>query len=135
MAHSPKLSNVAANAAANAVCALLNTGYLRIYDGTQPATADTALSGNTLLAELRFGATAFGSASGGVAAANSITSDTDADATGTASFARAFETDGTTVVEDFSVGTSGADLNLATVSIVQHATVACSALSYTQSKS
>lgn len=134
-AHAPKLSNAAANAAADAVCTLLNTGYLRIYDGTQPATADTAISGNTLLAELRFGATAFGSASGGVATANAITSDTDADATGTASWIRVLKTDGTTVVEDFTVGTSGADLNLASVSISIHSTVAISSLTYTQSKS
>ena len=72
MALNPKRSNAAVSAAADAVCPLLNNGYLRIYSGTQPATADTALSSNTLLAELRFGATAFGAASNGVATANSI---------------------------------------------------------------
>ena len=84
MATNPKRSNAAVSAAADAVCPLLNNGYLRIYDGTQPATANTAVSTQTLLAELRWNATAFGAASNGVATANAITSDTSADATGTA---------------------------------------------------
>lgn len=134
MANAPKLSNAAANAAADAVAALLNNGYLRIYSGTQPADADTALSGNTLLAELRFNATAFGAASAAVATANAITSDTSADATGTATFFRALKSDGTTVVFDGSVGTSGADLNLNSVAIQSGAAVSVSSFTYTQSK-
>ena len=35
MALNPKLSNEAANAEADAVAALPNNGYLRIYDGSQ----------------------------------------------------------------------------------------------------
>lgn len=108
-----------------------NSGKLRIYSGTRPTDADTALSGNTLLAELTLNATSFGSASSGVLTANAITSDSDADATGTATFARLFESDGTTVVADFSVGTSGTECILATTSIVQHAVVSCSALTIT----
>jgi len=135
MAHSPKTTNAVANLAADTICALLNNGYLKIYDGTQAATADTAIGAQTLLATLRWNSTAFGSASSGVATANAITSDTDAAATGTASWFRALKSDNTTVVFDGSVGTSGADLNLATVSIAQHATVAASAFTFTQNKS
>lgn len=134
MALAPKLSNAGANAAANAVCALLNSGFLDIYDGTQPATADTAISGNTKLAGLTFGSTAFGSASAGVATANAITQDSDADNTGTATWFRATKSDHTTVVFDGSVGASGCNLNLATASIVQHGTVSVTALTYTQSE-
>lgn len=135
MALSPKLSNTAANAAADAVCALANSGKLRIYDGTQPATADTAITTQTLLAELTLNATAFGAASAGVATANAITSDASADATGTASWFRVLKSDGTTVLFDGSVGTSGCNLNLNTTSIVAAAAVAVSALTYTQQKS
>jgi len=135
VALNPKLSNAGANAAADATCTLLNSGKLRIYSGTQPATADTGLSGNTLLAELSFGATAFGSAVAGVATANAISSDTDADATGTATWFRAVKSDGTTVVFDGSVGTGTNDLVIDNASITQHGTVAVSALTYTQSKS
>lgn len=105
-----------------------NSGFLRIYDGTPPATVDTALSGNTLLAELTLNATSFGAASGGVLTANAITSDASANATGTASFARIYQSNGTTQVLQCSVGTSGADLNLNTVSIVSGAAVAVTSL-------
>jgi hypothetical protein len=107
------------------------SGKLRIYSGTRPTNADTALSGNTLLAELTMNATAFGSASSGVLTANAITSDSSADATGTATFARLFESDGTTVIEDYSVGTSATEVILNTTSIVAAAVVSCSAFTIT----
>jgi hypothetical protein len=134
MANQPRMANVAANAAADAVCALLNNGYLRLYDGTQPATGDTAVSGQVLLAELRFNATAFGAASGGVATANAIASDSAADASGTATWARALKSDGSTAIFDMSAGTASADLILASSAISAGATVAVASLSYTQSK-
>lgn len=134
MANNFKIANVAANAEVDALTALLATGYLRIYSGTQPATADTALSGNTLLAELRFGATAFGAGAAGVATANAITQDSAADATGTAAFFRAFKSDGTTVVCDGSAGTSGADLNLNSTAIQINAAVQVTSMTITQGK-
>jgi hypothetical protein len=129
-------------AGVNALCATLNSGTIKLYSGTQPTGANTALSGNTLLSTLTFGATAFVSpavASGSdptkviTATANSIASDTSAAATGTASFFRCFETNGTTVILDGTVGTSGCDLNLNTVSIVAGGTVAITSLTITQS--
>lgn len=133
-AHSPKLSNTGANAEADALATLMNTGYIKIYNGTQPAGADTAVSTQTLGATLRFSSTAFGSSSAGVATANTITSDTDAAATITATWFRILKSDNSTVLMDGSVCTSGCDINLATVSIVQHATVAISAFTLTQGK-
>jgi hypothetical protein len=135
MALTPRLANVGANAAATAVCALCNSGFVDIYDGTIPTNADTAIGAQVKLAHLAFGSTAFGTAAGGVATANTITSDTSADATGTASWFRAYESNGTTAVFDGSVGTSGCDLNLASVSIVIGGTVAVTAFTYTQAKS
>lgn len=134
MALTPKLSNAAANAAVDAVAALLNNGYLRIYDGAQPTDADTALGAQVLLAELRFNATAFAGAVAGAAAANALTADSSANATGTASWFRALKSDGTTVVFDGSVGTSGANLNLNSTAIQSGAAVSVSAFTYTQSK-
>jgi hypothetical protein len=132
MALDTKLTNAQASRAADAVTARLNSGFLRLYAGTRPATADTALGGgNTLLAELTFASTAFGAAVNGVATANAIGSDSSANATGTATFARTFETDGTTAVFDCSVGTSGANVNLNTTSIVTAAAVSISAFTYT----
>lgn len=132
MALATSLANAQRSRAADAVTARCNTGYIRIYSGTRPTDANTALSGNTLLAELRFNATAFGAASNGVATANAITSDSSADATGTATFVRCFESDGTTVVFDGDVGTSSANLILTTVSIVAGVTVSISSFTYTQ---
>lgn len=134
MALNPKRSNSAVSAAADAVCALCDNGYLRIYDGTQPATANTAVSTQTLLAELRFNATAFGAASNGVATANSLTADTSANASGTAAWFRALESDGSTVVFDGSVGTSSADLVLNSVAISSGAQVDVTAFTYTENK-
>ena len=134
MALNPKRSNAAVNAAADAVCPLLNNGYLRIYNGTQPATADTAISGQTLLAELRFNATAFGAASNGVATANALTADSSADNTGTASWFRALKSDGTSTVFDGSVGTSAADLVLNSVLISAGASVSVTSFTYTENK-
>jgi hypothetical protein len=131
MANNLKTSIVSRNAELNALAALANSGYIRIYDGSQPSTPETAVSTQTLLAELRFGATAFGGASGGIITANSITDDSDINATGTASWFRVLESDGTTVLWDGSVGTSSADMILATVSLVQHAILQITSLTYT----
>jgi hypothetical protein len=89
------------------------SALIRIYDGTRPATGGTA---TTLLAELTCGAT-LGTVSAGVLTLGSVTEDSSANADGTATWARIVKSDGTTHVLDMSVGTSGADLNLNSVSI------------------
>lgn len=134
MANNLKMSNTAVSAEADALAALFNNGYLRIYDGSQPATADTAVVGQVLLAELRFGATAFGAASDGVLTANALTADSAANATGTAAWYRCLKSDGTTALCDGSVGVSSCDLNLNTVSIVQNAQVSVTAFQHTVPK-
>ena len=96
-------------------------GKVRIYSGTVPADADAALSGNTLLAELAMSDPAFGAAAdsspGATATASAISNDASADATGTATFFRILDSDNNVVAQG-AVGTSGAELNLNTVSIV-----------------
>lgn len=119
------------NEALDAIRDNANSGKLRVYSGTRPTDADTALSGNTLLAELVLNATAFGAASGGVITANAITADSSADNTGTASFVRIVESDGTTAWADLSVGTSGTEAIINTTSIVSGAQVSCSSLTVT----
>lgn len=125
MATNPLFNDIAANAAVNAVGALLNSGTLKVYTGSQPAL-DGSVTG-TLLATLTFGSTAFGSASSSAgtstAAANSITSGT-AGNTGTAGYF-AVEESGGSVVGTGTVGTSNADLIANSVSITSGATVSC----------
>ena len=119
------------NAGVNAKAALLNSGTINLYSGTRPATADTALAGNTLLATLTFGATAFGAAVAGVATANAITQCSSAAAGGTATFARLL-TSGAAAVADVSVGTSGTELVINSTTIVANLIVQCSSLTLTE---
>lgn len=116
------------DAAVNAVTALLNSGTIRIYTGTQPAL-NAALTG-TLLATMTFGATAFGASSGGTATANAITSGTAA-ASGTAGYFAVLKSDGTTVVATGTVATSGADLNVNTTAFTSGVSVSCSSFTIT----
>lgn len=140
MANNPFFSDTAVKAAVDAVTALCNSGKLRIYDGTQPTDANTAVGAQVKLAELTLNATAFGAsaASGSAgskvvtATANAITGDTSADATGTAAWFRVVKSDGTTIMFDGSVGTSGCDLNLATTSIVAGEEVDVTSFTITQ---
>lgn len=138
MALTPSITTAARNAAADAVTALVNVGgagSLRIYSGTMPTDANTALSGNTLLAQLPMSATAFGAAAAGVATANAITADSSADAAGTATFFRILAGNGTTVVMQGSVGTATSDLILNSVAISAGAAVSVTAFTYTQAGS
>lgn len=113
-------------------------GLLRIYDGTVPADADAALSGNTLLATLTYSDPAFGNAvdaaPGATATASAITDDSSADATGTATFFRALDSDLNVRLQG-AVGTSGAELNLNTVSISAGAIVSVTSQTVTMPES
>lgn len=106
--------------------ALGTSPTLRIYSGTPPANAAAALSSNTLLATLACAATPLSGFSdtgtAGRATYAAITSATAA-ATGTATFFRHLKSDGTTVLDQGAVGTSGADCNLNTTSITAGSTV------------
>lgn len=133
MSRNAKFSDEAANTATDAVCALLNNGKLRIYDGAQPATVDTPVVAHHLLSELTFGNPAFAAASGGVVAATAIAPDSDAKATHAATWFRCV-TSGGLAVFDGSVGVAGCDLNLDTVSIVQHAIVSITGFTFTARK-
>jgi len=105
------------------------SGLLRIYNGTQPATADAALSGNTLLAQLALSATAAAAPSAGVLTANAISDDASADATGTQTWATLTTSAGVRIV-DMSCGNGSGDLNLSGT-ITAGGTVSVSSLTIT----
>lgn len=124
------LTNAAANALATDFIADIGaSAKINIYDGTPPANAGTALSGNNLLATIT-GPDPFGTASNGVITAGTLTDDSSADATGTATFFRIL-TSGDTVLAQGTVGTSGADLNLNSTSIVAAGIVRVTSLTIT----
>jgi len=97
-------------------------GYLRVYDGTRPATGGTPTS---LLAELRFGYPSTPPASGGILTFNPITKDSSANADGIATWCRAVDGTGTFCF-DGNVGLSDADYVLDTVDIETGMEVICS---------
>lgn len=130
MALNTQIADATVNAQANALAALLNNGFLRIYSGTQPTNADTAIGAQVLLAELRFNATAAPSASSGLLTFNAITADSSADASGTAAWFRCLKSDGTTVVMDGSIGTSAANMILSTTTITATQNVSCSSFTH-----
>lgn len=120
MAVNMQIATATRNAMCNAAVDLLDasgTGTIKVYTGTQPATANTGLSGNTLLATFTCSATAFGSASSGVATLAGVTLLATAGNSGTATWFRAADGGGTTVF-DGSCGTATADMILNTTSIV-----------------
>lgn len=128
----PKTAVARRNAALDAAFdTVLNSGSLRIYDGTQPTDADTALGSQVLGAQLTLNSTAFAAASSGSKSANAITADSSADASITATWA-SLVTSGATRLMDMSAGTSSVNLTLNSAAISSGANVSCSSLSVTQ---
>jgi hypothetical protein len=126
MASNLKYSNGTRDAQQTGLITYAGTGsIIRLYDGTQPANANTAISTQTLLVSLTV-AGSFGTDSNGTITLGSVTSGT-AVASSTATFFRIVKSDGTTVVMDGSVGTSGADMNLNSTVISSGQTVAITA--------
>lgn len=103
---------------------------IEIRSGTQPADPDTAATG-TLLATLTFTDPSAPAASAGVTTMSTITEDASADATGTASWARAKDSTGAAVF-DCDVSTSGATINLNTTAIVAGGPVRITSFTVTQ---
>jgi hypothetical protein len=115
-------SNAVRSSQNNALITFAGTNaIINLYAGTPPANANTAITTQTLLVSLPI-VGAFGTNSNGVLTLNPVTAIT-ATAGGTASFFRITKSDGTTVVMDGSIGTSGADLILNTTTIVALQTV------------
>jgi hypothetical protein len=129
-----RISTAAAKAACDAVVDLFDAGagagYVEIRTGSQPATVATAASG-TLLGTLTMSDPAFGAAtnaSPSVATANALTSDSAADASGTAGWFRAYDSAGTAIDDGAITGTGGGgDMELDTTTIVAGGTIAVTA--------
>jgi hypothetical protein len=138
MAKTPRLSYYAANKAADAVVDELNTGLLKIYTGTQPASCNSAAwATHVLLATITFNATAFGDSTAGVASANAFTADSAADTAGTATWFRCFMAAGNTAMFDGNIGRTSADFNIAlnAVAVQAGAEVTLTSFTYTQPRS
>jgi hypothetical protein len=131
MAKLTGITNAIRNLMADAIDGEFNDGYIRIYDGTRPATPATAVSTQVLLAELRYPNPAAASVTNGVITFDTIVKDTAANATGTATWARLLKSDGSTVIADVSVDTSDANIVLSTTSIVTGVEVDITSFTFT----
>ena len=133
MALDVRLNTGPRNAIVDALVDLIDAGAgagtIKIYTtgSGRPAGPATAISDQTLLATLTFSDPAFGASSAGTATASAITSDSSADATGTATWARIADSNGLAIM-DVEVGTSGADINFNSVAFTAGSTVAITAL-------
>src|SRR5574343_2115775 len=134
MPHNVKLGAAAATAEAAAIGAQCNGGTICLYDGSQPATADTAVTDQLKYATLTFAATAVASTTDSVATFDAITKDSSADRSGTPTWFRAWKSDGTTTVFDVTVGLSGCDCNIDALPISSGAEVTCSSMTYTANR-
>lgn len=115
-----RVSNAARSSLADALRLLVDAGTgagkIRVYSGSQPAGPDTAVSGQTLLAEFTLADPSFGAASNGVTTLASTPRTTTGLAAGTASWFRVLDSDNVAIV-DGAVATSDAELNLNTTTV------------------
>lgn len=121
--------NKAADALVDEIDAGAGAGTIAIRTGAQPTNVGDADSG-TLLGTLTFSDPAFGAASTGVATASAITSDTNADNSGTAGHFRIKDSN-SNIHSDGTCGTSGAELNFDNATIVAGGTIAISSMTLT----
>ncbi len=135
MASNFKISTAARNAACDAIVDLVDsggTGTCAIRTGAPPASPASADTG-TLLGTCTFSATAFGASSNGTATAASITSDTNADASGDAGHFRVLNGSAAVVFQG-TAGVSGDTPDMTftpTKSIVAGGTIAISSFTVT----
>jgi acyl-coenzyme A thioesterase PaaI-like protein len=100
-----------------------------VVDQLNSGTLEIQTSGDVEVATCGFAATAFGAAAAGVATAGAITA--DADATGGTAAKAQLKNSGGTAIVNCSVGTSGEDINLSSVTIGAGDTVEITSLTYT----
>ena len=119
------------NAAVDAMATRLNSGKIEVRAGAQPTNITDASTGN-LLAELTYGATAFGAASNGTATANAIASDTNAPNSGDAGYFREYASGAADTAADgegdCGESADSPDLEFDNKTIVAGGTVAISSL-------
>lgn len=128
MANNLQITNATRSAACDAIVDRLDTGgagTIKLYTGTQAATADTAIGSQTLLVTINLSATAFGAASNGVATLAGTPLSGTAVASGTATWFRMANGAGTTIM-DGTVGTATSDLIVNTTTINSGNTVTVS---------
>jgi hypothetical protein len=134
MAKAMSITVAAADAMLTAFGALCNGGTVRIYNNAIPGPVSTALSGNTILAEATLPNPAFTTfdtvSTSRRYAAGTITGDTQANASGTATFFRVFASagNGGAAVWQGTVGTTDSDMIMVETDIIANGPVNISSM-------
>lgn len=128
-----RLSSSARSAAADAIVDLIDAGAgagtVKIYTGSQPTNVSDTPAG-TLLGTLTFSDPAFGAAATGVATASAITSDTNADNSGTAGCGLIEDSNGNNIM-DCTCGQGSGDIDFDNAVIVAGGTIAITNMTLT----
>jgi len=111
------MRNNLTNLVVDALDAGAAAGTVKIYTGSQPASANDAASG-TLLVTITCSNPAFGASASGTATASAIAA-VNASVTGTAGWFRAADSNGLTVMDGTCTATGGGgEMELSTLSLV-----------------
>ena len=128
-------STAVKNAKLDAVESTAGTAaILRVYNGTAPATAGTALSGNTLLAEGTLPSDWMAAASGGTKAKSgtwTLTGQSGAGAGTAGTFFRLYDSGATTCHMQGTFGASGTDMTVDNNSIANAQSITVSTFTLT----
>jgi hypothetical protein len=135
MAKNTRLTNLAVNTEADAFAALMDGGFIDIYDGLQPDSADAPLGKQVRGVSLGLGRPAFMPALDGILSANPITPGVATASINPATWARVYRADHKTFVMDVSVGTRDANIILRTTNIPEGVKVECSSFQHLIPKS
>lgn len=109
----------------------VSAGTIKIYDGTQPANADTAITTQTLLATLTFSDPSKSTVASRVLTFDAITDESSATA-GTASWARIADSSGNTQFDcDVTATGGGGTIELNTTTIASGSTVSITSFTIT----
>lgn len=118
--HGAAIRNVVANAVVDAVDGGVGAGKFKLLT-----------AGDVVVATLTFSDPAFGAASGGAAAANAITADTNAVGGTVAKFAVTDSADVVIFQGTVTVTGGGGDIEMTSTTVAATETVSCSSFTYT----
>ena len=124
------ISTLSANVEADAFAHLMDGGFIDIYDGVQPKSADEPIAKNQVGVSLKLGLPAFLPAFGGTITANPIAPGVTTASLYPATWARIYRADHKTVVMDVSVGVKDAVIVLPSVNLPEGITVTCSSFAH-----
>ena len=130
MANDFRKSQSAVKVSADAMAPLFDSGYLYIYDSTMPDGTSAALTTQSQIVRLQFGATAFSTAALGYPVSLSANAITAAASTfsSTATWFRATGNTTTVLLAQGTAGTAGCDMTLNSAQISAGASVSVSSL-------